>query len=372
MGNSNKMISFKAYIVEAYTFFPKKISDVTSQPALLDTSDVVRNDIVKLLSFLQKTYPSIETPINISLAKPKFVNVSRQLQGMIEIKDIMAKAELTAIQLKYGNGSSGNRGANNRGNLFETQFADALNGWWNGDEVKDKQMLAAIEDLDKTYKLSKSSKLVVNVVGGENTRRPLKFGSKIELANTKGSGLDVGAGVTDVTLITDTQEIYLSLKLGGTTTFFNVGVRKILTVNEIKNENITNKNGLALLEMFGVDPVKFAKVFNGTLPGGEVDKNPKIKKSSIEHLLQSGIGYGYHIIHKMSKKIISTKMDKSTMARSSKLGSVEIYYGGKGGRGKRVDIIFESKEFKFKINIRDTQGKDGYPTRMMCDFAHKD
>jgi hypothetical protein len=25
----------------------------------------------------------------------------------------------------------------------------------------------------------------------------------------------------------------------------------------------------------------------------------------------------------------------------------------------------------FKINIRDTQGTDGYPTRMMCDFKPK-
>ena len=27
------------------------------------------------------------------------------------------------------------------------------------------------------------------------------------------------------------------------------------------------------------------------------------------------------------------------------------------------------KPYKFKLNIRDTQGKDGYPTRMMCDFT---
>ena len=31
----------------------------------------------------------------------------------------------------------------------------------------------------------------------------------------------------------------------------------------------------------------------------------------------------------------------------------------------------ESSVYKFKLNIRDTQGNDGYPTRMMCDFASK-
>ena len=31
----------------------------------------------------------------------------------------------------------------------------------------------------------------------------------------------------------------------------------------------------------------------------------------------------------------------------------------------------KSPYYKFKLNIRDTQGKDGYPTRMMCDFKTK-
>jgi len=53
------------------------------------------------------------------------------------------------------------------------------------------------------------------------------------------------------------------------------------------------------------------------------------------------------------------------------VGNVTVYYGGKTGRGKRVDVEFQSASYKFKINIRDTQGKDGYPTRMMCDFTAK-
>jgi hypothetical protein len=30
-----------------------------------------------------------------------------------------------------------------------------------------------------------------------------------------------------------------------------------------------------------------------------------------------------------------------------------------------------SSIYKFSLNIRDTQGKDGYPTRLMCDFKYK-
>ena len=52
-------------------------------------------------------------------------------------------------------------------------------------------------------------------------------------------------------------------------------------------------------------------------------------------------------------------------------GTPTIYYGGKTGTGKRIDIEMQSSKYKFKINIRDTQGTDGYPTRMMCDFTKK-
>jgi hypothetical protein len=59
------------------------------------------------------------------------------------------------------------------------------------------------------------------------------------------------------------------------------------------------------------------------------------------------------------------------MIESATVGTVTIHYGGKGGRGKRIDMEMESAHYKFKLNIRDTQGRDGYPTRLMCDFTKK-
>lgn len=191
------------------------------------------------------------------------------------------------------------------------------------------------------------------------------------LTNTKGNGNDIGKSVTDLTLTVDKGPIYLSLKLGPTTTFFNVGVRKILNPKEIKDNNIVNKDGLALLNMFGIDAGLFAEVFNGDLLKPIVDTNPKYDKSAIEKLLQSGIGYGYHVIHKKTSKVESKQMDRAAMNNASRPGAVTIYYGGKTGKGKRINIEFESPVYTFSINIRDTQGNDGYPTRMMCDFKSK-
>ena len=59
------------------------------------------------------------------------------------------------------------------------------------------------------------------------------------------------------------------------------------------------------------------------------------------------------------------------MKKAAITGNMTIFYGGKTGKGKRIDIEMESPLYKFKLNIRDTQGNDGYPTRLMCDFKDK-
>ena len=208
----------------AYTFFPKSTQEIDSE--LKDFPEENLKEIKRLFAILK---PKAPTPINIDPGKKSNVNVTRQVQDDMTIADIKSKAGLSKVKIKFGNGSSGNRGANNRGNLFEPQFAEALLAWWAGDAIKDRNMSAAIEHLDKTYEMSESKEFKVDVVGGENTRRPLVFSPKIQLTNPKGKGFDVGKSVTDITVTVDKGPIYLSLKLGGTTTFFNVGVKTILT-----------------------------------------------------------------------------------------------------------------------------------------------
>ena len=35
-----------------------------------------------------------------------------------------------------------------------------------------------------------------------------------------------------------------------------------------------------------------------------------------------------------------------------------------------IDMEMKSADYTFKLNIRDTAGKDGLPNRMMCDFSY--
>ena len=367
------MKTFKKFLDEeaelllmAYDYFPTSATDIERN---LDWPDDRKKEVIALFNYLKK---DDSTPINIDKNKKSLVNVSRSLQGVHNLDTIKTAAKLNLVNVKYGNGSSGNRGANNRGNAFETQFATALEAWYQGEQVKDTAILAAIEDLDKHYKLRNSKTFDAAVVGGENTKRPLNFTGKIHLENPKGSGNDVGKSVTDITLTGEgiSKPVYLSLKFETTTTFFNSGIKTILTKAEIDKGEIKNANGLKLLKLFGVDPKRFCTIFSDNFDSdtGVVRARPN---RDIQHLLKSGIGSGYHIIHKMGRRVLSKKMDTRAMNTAASVGSVTIYYGGKTGRGKRIDMEMESRTYKFKLNIRDTQGRDGYPTRMMCDFKYK-
>ena len=365
------MLKFKEYLEEAYTFFPKNEEEIKKTLADFPHENV--EEIISLFNYLKD---KDETPINIDLKYPKRINVRRvPFKADTTITDIAKGAGLNIIKIKFGNGSMGNRGANNRGNKFEIDFNEGLRGFNAGENDPNYptgSTLSAIQDIVKTYKLDETD-WKSKVVGGENTRRPLEFKGNIALSNSKGMGFNTGPAVTDITItkLPSENKIYLSLKIEKTTTFFNVGVKRKITKKEINEGDIKNKDGRKLLKLFGIDIKRFCTIFNPDVEtqGGKETTQPN--KRALKTLLASGIGYGYHVIHKKGGNIESYEMNKLLMMQSAAVGDATIYYGGKGGRGKRIDMEMESPHYKFKLNIRDTQGGDGYPTRMMCDFTRK-
>ena len=361
----------------AYNLFPTSEQDIDSALKGPKHTQVYRDNCKAVFNFLRKKYPKIDTPINIDPAVPK-INVVRAIKGSLTEQQILTQSGVKQpFKVKFGDGSSGNRGAKNRGNAFEDQFTQALTDWRSDPESAgmDRMILEAIQGLDKTYGIGQGSDFKVDPVGGDNTKRPLSFISGIKLTNTKGVGNDIGAAVTDITVTWEDKNaiprtLFLSLKFASTVTFFNVGVQTILTKKEIQSGSITNKNGQALLDLFKIDHQKFCDIFNGT-GKGEVVPVVSPNLLGLKTLLESGIGHGYHVIHKFPGKIKSYKVDEIYMRSAANALSQTIYYGGKGGKGKRIDIVIDTPKYEFKLNIRDSLGKEGFPSRLMCDFKYK-
>ena len=214
----------------------------------------------------------------------------------------------------------------------------------------------------------------VEAVGGKNQPRPLKSGNGGIVVGT--GSKDIGSTITDITTVFGgKKDIYLSLKFGDTLTFINSGVGKIFKEIDYKNhfDGYNNSIGNAIFNMFDIDKIEYANIFNKYGKGykGEkvTPKNPD--KRAIQDLLEYAIGYGYWMVHGKGSKVSIYEMDEAYMKKSAKInGNIELHYGGARGSGKRLDIHCESSEYKFMFNLRNKQGGK-YPSHIMCDYKKK-
>jgi hypothetical protein len=370
----------------AYTFFPKSATEIrTTLKGKNDQEKEKIGEITKLFAFLTsdaKTKKVIDTPINIDPASIGVVNISRKLKGVITEQKIKTSLSLKKIKIKFGDGSAGGRGVNNKGGKFEKDLGPAIKKWYSGQKITDSDLKYAIEqiwNITDFNKFSDGSLEVDAEAGALNTKRPIQYTGGIKLHSVSPT-FDIGPMVTDITLRgkigKKEKEIYLSLKTTTTVTFFNVGVKEVLTTQEIKSKRIENKNGLSLLNLLGIDPSVFCDVYNQpkSFKGfSEEIKLTSAKKTKLKTFLESGIGNGYVVVHQLKKGNVKVfNVTEKYMKEAATPESMTVYYGGMGGSGKRVDVVIETPKYTLGLNIRDTQGKDGYPTRLMCNFKYKD
>jgi len=359
----------------AFTFFPESVGEIKQT---LNGDKVKIDEIISIFANLKMDFPKINTPINIDPKNISKININRAFVGDVDLTRLKTKSKVTKITMKFGNGSSGGRGVKNVGNAFEGIFAQEIRNWWNGEPVEAKA-LKAIKEIDELHNMTKCQELNVKEVGELNNKRPFVFtptlhiGSQIPVKNN-----NLGPIVTDITLECmankKTKNMYLSLKTGTTVTFFNSGIKTVLTPSEIKSGLIKNENGLKILDMFNINNALFCEIFNGNLKKGyseDIWKTMSTKqKADLKNFLKSGIGHGYTIVHKLSSGIKVYEIDENYLNSAATPKSCTVYYGGKTGTGKRIDMEIETGHYILKLNIRDTQGGDGYPTRMMCDYSY--
>jgi hypothetical protein len=349
----------------AYDFIPTSTKEISKE--IRDKN--VSEEIQLLFVSLTTGHPHIKDPLAIDKTKPKQPKITRRLQHSVDARGLQKLFKF--IKISFGDGSRGGRGTANKGNAFEGILAGDIERWKRGDKLQDETNLPIIEELEKQYRISQYKKLETQMLGEKNTKRPISYSGRIVVG--KGP-VDIGADVTDVDLKGDGKLIrHLSLKHGGTVTFFNAGILKTLKTSEIKEGRVKEKDGQRLLELLGVDNIRMCQIFNGdkTAAGKETVTN-NINKDDLEYFIESGIGYGFQMVHKIARnKIKCFYVDEKYMRSAARVESVVVHYGGKGGNGKRIDVEITTPKYTLKMNIRDSTGNNaGYPTRIMCDYTY--
>ena len=359
---------------EAYTEFPTS-ADQISNPKVAELFK-----IVKAFSGLK-----IEDPIAIDPNKKNSPKITRALKtnndfiahlekGLgIEIEDANEVIKWNGLYISFGEGSRGGRGSNSKGLSFEAEIAADLNNFKAGNEQYTHEGL--VKAMIKEFDLNPNN-FEVKEEGGENKRRPLVFTDKGPIVGH--SGENIADTLTDLTIEKSGTKIYISLKFGGTLTFFNAGVAStVFPKNDFADGKIDTPNGVALLDTFGINNELFCRVFNEYREDGtgtdfsEYHKATNdFDKDKLFNLVESGIGTGYYMLKGGRKTEFFFVGDDYNKAASQPTSGIEIQYGGKSGKGKRIDIVFESEKYRFKINIRNKQGKL-YPSHIMCDYKAK-
>ena len=263
---------------------------------------------------------------------------------------------------------AGGAGAN-LGIKYELQVAQDLQNFKEG--IEEYSYPDLVKEIVEEFDLTPDNFTIIPE-GKENKKRPLEFTGSGPIISF--SGKNISETLTDLTIQKGTTKYYISLKYGGTLTFFNAGVTKIFTQEDIQSGKVTNPDGVELLDMFGINNELFCRVFNEY---GETDFSQyketvtKFDQKKLYNLISSGIGSGYYMLKGSKSNYDFFKVDEEyNKQASTPTSGITIMYGGAGGTGKRVDIVFESSKYYFKVNIRNKQ-KGLYPSHIMCDYRAK-
>ena len=362
----------------AYNLIPSTFSDAGSSVKHMDNATAAEG--LRLWNYLVNTY-GMENPLAFDPTNKKQVKIARALQTEFTKAEIKKKLKITALKVDFGDGSRGNRGSGNQGNLFEQQLEAGINDWIETSELKNNKYKDFIYGLVKHYHLEDCIAVRVIAEGGENKKRPMSLVSghwKIGTASLS-TGYEIGSTITDLTLETKCKgkplhKYYLSLKTSGTTTLSNLGLKtSVFPVDQVKAGKITTNDGIALMKTFGLDEATFCATFNQYQSGNRnfkvIDASPNYNKPLLQELIKGSLGYGYHYVHLNKGKIKHMEITERFLNQAANVTNVRISYGGETGGAKRVNIHMTTPLLDMTFNIRNTsdRGTTSDPDRVYPD-----
>tara|TARA_Y100000389_G_C17385992_1_gene477055 strand:+ start:38 stop:1192 length:1155 start_codon:yes stop_codon:yes gene_type:complete len=300
------------------------------------------------------------------------------LEGKFSGKNSKARVDIKKVQKseEFGGQPSGGKRIN-KGIVFEEDLFKNLDDILQGKTPKGKYKKEAAKIIDMSGKAMGSPVKEVIAEGGKNQSRPIVLQGNNPII-LPADPMAHGKKMTDITLRhVNNKFTYLSLKYGDTLTFMNSGVAKEhFLENDMRDGTVSRKSGKQILKAFGIDNAKFCKVFNDYGKGGkQVDPHQfevKLDKSTLKKLLQTAIGANYWMVHlEKGGSMYFWEINKQRNdAYSNVSGNGTLYYGGKQGRGKRIDLEFSNQYFDFQMNIRNKQS-GLYPSHIMLDYTSK-
>ena len=362
----------------AYKLIPSTFSEAGSSVKHMDTATAAEG--LRLWNYLVNTY-GMENPLAFDPTNKKQVKIARALQTEFTKAEIKKKLKISALKVDFGDGSRGNRGSGNQGNLFEQQLEAGINDWIETSELTNNKYRDFIYGLVKHYHLEDCIAVRVIAEGGENKKRPMQLVNghwKIGTASMS-TGYEIGSTITDLTLESKCKgkplhKYYLSLKTSGTTNLSNLGLKtNVFPVDQIKAGKITTKDGIALMKTFGLDEETFCATFNEFQSGNKnykvLDNAPNYNKSLLQELIKGSLGYGYHYVHLNKGKIKHMEITERFLNQAANVTNVRVSYGGETGGAKRVNIHMTTPLLDMTFNIRNTsdRGTTADPDRVYPD-----
>jgi len=377
----------------AYNVIPKTEPEMRAQSRHMTAAD----EVIRLYSYLTEQVPSVTDPIAMDPKQKSKLKILRELKGYMTINDMVNGAKLDRLKLDHtpwGNGSRGGGGSFNKGAAFERELAKNINEWVETSELPKNKMYAdLIENIIEAHGLEDCKQIGVEMVGEKDTKRPLSWSNGWFVGDAGKGNYDIGQKVSDVTITLDcidgsTREVYLSAKTTGTVALSNLGTKtNVFPDADILKDTQNSASrfptaGEKLLKTFGIDEDDFVKIFRearemhecgGEIKSGKVVNNPSYDGQLLSDLIKCCLGHGYHYCHLNGGKIKEFNVTKDINRATSVVSSVVIYYGGKTGKGQRVDMVVDTGTMELKFNVRDTSGKGrGFPDKFQAGYKFKD
>ena len=290
-------------------------------------------------------------------------------------------------QIQFGSSGGQVGSSGNSGHQFEAEFQKDLQEYFKNPSTNNLKFPMAIHELVSLVHNSFGSDIIASTHdGGENKKRKVSVNTgEIDVDKDNEDNKDnanIGSTVTDITLhLENGKRVYLSLKVGDAK-FLNKGVGSAFPQKEIMEGRITNKAGIELLDMLGIDNYYFCEVYKALYEERDKDENipreVKIPHTSdkLKKLIEEAIGYGYIMVkkEKTSNKILIQNFLQPEFARAEaeSIKDVRVIYPKQGKNSKTISVSMTTKHYVITIVIRNRGGAGKFfPTSMDVNYRTK-